>query len=228
MNFYTPLVLLCFIINLIVAIAGFADEGYILLVEDDRVYIDLGIGSEASPGTIYRVYEVSDGAQIEVGRIQIIEAFEKGAAATIIDQQPGRRIQLGNQIALLSAANNKNRLSPSLASSQPFKPPKRGTSKTWSWLTLVSGVALGVGAIYSHERADDAYDLYKLAQTRDDAVLFERRTKRFDRNSQILMGTSIALATASVLVFLHKDPSETITTSKIDGQPYMAMVHVKW
>ena len=189
MNFYTTLVLLCFAINLIVAVAGFADEGYILLVEGERVYVDLGAGSGASPGTIYRVYDAPDASGSEIGRIQIVEAFDKGAAAAIIDSLPGKPIQVGNRIAPITAADNKNQFSSSLDNSQGFKPPKRRRGKTSAWLTLASGVALGIGAIYSHERADDAYALYQLAQTSDDAVLFERRTKRFDRNSRIFIGT---------------------------------------
>ena len=230
MRRYTIFVLLCFIVYPLAAQGASTDNGYILLVEDRRAYIDLGANSGASPGAIYSVYEkMPDSTQIEVGRIQIVEVFENGAAATIIDQQPGKQIQVANRIVPLRSTATQPLSGPALIASEPFRPPKRTMSKTTAWLVLVSGVALGLGTIYSHERADSAYDLYTLAQTKADADLFEHRTERLDRNSRIFLGTSVvALATASILFWHRDEPPVTITTSRIDGQPYVSMARVEW
>ena len=96
-------------------------------------------------------------------------------------------------------------------------------------MTLAAGVALGIGAIYSHEQAEDAYESYILAKTVVGAKRFKARTNRFDRNSRFFLGTSIgALAITAALFFLDQEARVATTASTIETWSYMPLVRSKW
>ena len=232
-----------FIFVLVFSCASVADHGYVLLVEGSRIYIDVGMDSGAKPDATYRVYEDTNGKLDYVGNIKIVQLFAQGAVAKVVDLQLGKQIEVAYKVVALKdiialrdggEVNGGNFLTQIVSGEKlldSYKPPVRRRSKTLAWLTLSTGVSLGITAAYSRQRADSAYDLYKLSYTEAGKRLFENRTKRLDRNSKILVGASIAGVTlGSILLFINNDPTNDIPVaySDLDSAPYFSMFQMSW
>lgn len=236
-------ILLFFIFVLIFSHASIADHGYVLLVEGSRIYIDVGTDNGAKLDAIYRVYEDINGKLDYVGDIKIVQLFMQGAVAKVVDLQLGKQIEVTHKIIALKdivaskddeKASGDNFLTQILSKKklvESYRPPVRRSNKAPAWLIFSTGVSLGITAAYSHQRANNAYDLYKLSHVEEDKRLFENRTKRLDRNSKILVGASIAGVTlGTVLLLINNDPVDDIPIaySDIDSAPYVSMLQMSW
>lgn len=116
------------------------DTGYVVLVEENRVYIDKGFTDGVRVGAVFSVYNGEERA-----RIKVVETFEEGSSTKILT--PYVQVEIGDQVKPYVKST------PSIH--QPIDHSKK-SSKVWAWLSLSVGLASGSGTAYCHWRAGNS------------------------------------------------------------------------
>ena len=216
------------------------DQGYVLLVEKNFVYIDLGKNHDLEEGHTCYVYEnqeVLEHSLTPVARLEVLEVYDFGALTTVKEVDPGKSVHWADLVSAQQVVQTpdcigvSNQPMPDLVGSSDYVHPRRRKSKPFAWTLLATGTALGIGTYYSDQYADNSFEMYNQAQTAAKADHFKSRTQQLDRQTRILAGAAIVGVATSAILFLIRDREATpsIQTSfRHGGDGLSTQVQFSW
>ena len=216
------------------------DQGYVLLVEKNFVYIDLGKNRDLEEGHTCYVYEnqeVLEHSLTLVARLEVLEVYDFGALTIVKEVDPSKSVHWADLVSVQQVVQApdgigvSNQPMPDLVGSSDYIRPRRRKSKPFAWTLLAMGTALGIGTYYSDQYADNSFKMYNQAQTTAKADHFKSRTQQLDRQTRILAGTAIVGVATSAILFLIRDreatpPVQTSFRHSDDG--LSARVKLSW
>ena len=216
------------------------DQGYVLLVEKNFVYIDLGKNHDLEEGHTCYVYEnqeVLEHSLTPVARLEVLEVYDFCALTTVKEVDPGKSVHWADLVSAQQVVQTpdgigvSNQLMPDLVGSSDYVHPRRRKSKPFAWTLLATGTALGIGTYYSDQYADNSFEMYNQAQTAAKAAHFKSRTQQLDRQTRILAGAAIVGVATSAILFLIRDREATPsvqTSFRHGGDGLSTQVQFSW
>jgi len=216
------------------------DQGYVLLVEKNFVYIDLGKNHDLEEGHTCYVYEnqeVLEHSLTPVARLEVLEVYDFGALTTVKEVDPGKSVHWADLVSAQQIVQTpdsigvSNQPMPDLVGSSDYVHPRRRKSKPFAWTLLATGTALGIGTYYSDQYADNSFEMYNQAQTAAKADHFKSRTQQLDRQTRILAGAAIVGVATSAILFLIRDREATPsvqTSFRHGGDGLSTQVQFSW
>ena len=216
------------------------DQGYVLLVEKNFVYIDLGKNHDLEEEHICYVYEnqeVLEHSLTPVARLEVLEVYDFGALTIVKEVDPGKSVHWADLVSVQQVVPTadgigvSNQPMPDLFGSSDYVRPRRRKSKPFAWTLLTMGTALGIGTYYSDQYADDSFEMYNQAQATAKADHFKSRTQQLDRQTKILAGTAIVGVATGAILFLIRDREDrpSVQTSfRHGGDGLSTRVRLSW
>lgn len=192
-----------FIVSLAVVYQTQAAErkGYIVLIDDESIYIDLGKKHGVEEGMLFRVYRQEKNDQIDIAIVKVDQVLTEASIVSVISQESDREIRVKDMAEniLKTEKNLAGKSQNNVSSSQePENPGFENKGINICGLLLGTGVALLGGASYFHQSANSAYNKYKHANSSEMALSFREDTQLNDKRTKIALGISFALIGISV------------------------------
>ena len=193
------------------------DQGYVLLIERNFVYIDMGKSHELKEGDICYVYESVEHHLSPVATLEVLEVYDFSSLTKIEEVESGKTVSFSDLVSVQQVIQTVDGIGPlkqvlpDLAGASDYEQPRQRQSKPFAWTMCSLSGALGIAAYYSDQRADNTYEMYQNAQAKAKADDFKSKTQQLDKQTSLLLGTSIVGFATSVVLFLIQDQETDLT-----------------
>jgi len=214
---------------------GNADEGagngYVMHIENNNAFIDLGKQSGIQVGAIVSIYEEEKvfhpitqqdmgTIDVEIGRARVVEVYDEGALVEIIKKGADKEILVAQKVKPLPQESQKateqkvqqtiKQIEHPANNSLPLHSQSGSLSKKLFWASLITGSAFGVGSLYYHRQSNIAYGRYNTATTAEEAEKFRKETISRDQRKRAFAGvSSIVFVSSFILLWRGRTPDNT-------------------
>jgi len=191
--------LILILIALFLALATYAQENkrYVILIDGDRVYVDMGYMDGVRKGMRFEIYRMVSGLRVSVARCEVEETYDYASRLKVISKARGERIQIGD----MAEVTPIREAAIAIPQAKPKEEVRGRTSRASSstrWWAYGGGLFLTVAALYFNHSASVQYDRYASARDPEDISRYRNAYNREITKARV----SAILAGAIVVGYL--------------------------
>ncbi|HID54890.1 TPA: hypothetical protein EYP37_00055 [Candidatus Poribacteria bacterium] len=196
------------------AFAAYAqNERYVILIDGDKVYVDMGYMDGVREGMRFEIYRVVNGLRVSVARCEVEETYDYASKLKVIGKAKDERIRIGDMAEVIPIRET--------AMVIPQAKPKgesegeiSGVSGPTRWWVYGGGLLFAAAALYFNHSANVQYDKYASARNPDEISRYRDAYNREITKARV----SAVLAGAVVVGYLMIS-----VTVEGEGEPKMAV-----
>jgi len=163
-----------------------SDNRYVILINNDEIYIDMGLDDGICEGMNFLVYRMNNGERVDVARLAITRVFDVVSNAKPVSLEQNLTINEGDMVEVIPISEaDLLGMTPKQATFRQ----KKSHKLTWTFFGL--SLIAGGGAGYFWNSSNTSYQKYQTATIPDEITKYRKQTEDFNKKSQIFLGTSI-------------------------------------
>lgn len=197
------LFLITITLSLTPAVYADKDERYVILINGDRVYVDMGYMDGVREGMRFEVYRIISGLRVGVAQCEVERVYDYASKLKLINTVKGEKIQIGDMaevVPIREAAVLIPQAKPEEGKPEAQRREKAYRSISTRWWAYGGGLLLASMALYFNHAANVQYEGYLSARYPEDVVRYRRAYEREVTKARI----SAMLAGAIVVGYLFK------------------------
>jgi len=185
-----------------------SDNKYVILINNDEIYIDMGLDDGICEGMNFSVYRMNNGERVDVARLAVTQVFDVVSSAKPVSLEQNLTINAGDMVEVIPISETD--LYGMIPKQVTYRKKKSG-KLTWTFFGL--GLITGGGAGYFWNSSNTSYEKYQTATIPDEITKYRKQTEDFNKKSQILLGTSIFFLSITTYRILFGGSDEPVNVS---------------
>ena len=191
------LILILSVLSLTFTAYAQENERYVILIDGDRVYVDMGYMDGVREGMRFEIYRMVNGLRVSVARCEVEETYDYASRLKVISKARDERIRIGD----MAEVTPIREAAIAIPQAKPKEEVRGRTSRASSstrWWAYGGGLFLTAAALYFNHSANVQYDKYASARDPDDISRYRNAYNREITKARI----SAILAGAIVVGYL--------------------------
>jgi len=191
------LILILSVLSLTFTAYAQENERYVILIDGDRVYVDMGYMDGVREGMRFEIYRMVNGLRVSVARCEVEETYDYASRLKVISRARDERIRIGD-MAEVTPIREAAMVIPQAKPKEENKSGVSRSSDSTRWWAYGGGLLLTAAALYFNHSANVQYDKYASARDPDDISRYRNAYNREITKARV----SAILAGAIVVGYL--------------------------
>ena len=162
-----------------------SDNKYVILINNDEIYIDMGLDNGICEGMNFLVYRMNNGRRVDVARLAATRVFDVVSNAKPISLEQNLTISEGDMVEVIPISETDLY---GMTQEQTTYRKKKSHKLTWTFFGL--GLIAGGGAGYFWNSSNASHEKYQSATIPNEIMKYRKEAEDLNKKYQILLGTS--------------------------------------
>lgn len=184
------------------AITAYAqqNERYVILIDGDRVYVDMGYMDGVREGMRFEIYRMASGLRVSVAQCEVEETYDYASRLKVISKSRDERIRIGDMAEVIPIRETAMVIPQAKPRGETKSGAPRSSGST-RWWVYGGGLFLAAAALYFNHSANTQYDRYASARNPDEISRYRNAYNREITKARV----SAILAGAVVVGYLLRN-----------------------
>lgn len=182
-----------------------SDSRYVILINNDEIYIDMGLDNGICEGMNLLAYRMNNGERVDVARLAVTRVFDVVSSAKPISLEQNMTINAGDMVEVIPIPETDL-----VGMTREGTIYRREKSRKLTWAFFGLGLIAGGGSGYFRNSARASYQKYQTATIPEDIAEYRQQTEDLNKKSQIFLGASIFFLSITTYRILFGGSDEPI------------------